>query len=212
VTKTDADSRVDDYLRKLDESLQQVAPQRRDDLIQAVSEHICQGRAALADQGEAAVLDLLDKLGRPEEIAVAAMSESDELTPRSLTARNAMLDGLAIGLLLLGGFALLVGWFVGVVLLWRSGTWRIRDKLLGTLFFPGGLLLPVLFVLGHGRNAFGKGCVENIPAGGTPVNHCTSTIPPSWSGIAILLAVVVVPILVAIHLQRSRRLRRTYEG
>ena len=30
-------------------------------------------------------------------------------------------------------------WVVGVVLLWRSRAWTLRDKLIGTLVVPGGL-------------------------------------------------------------------------
>jgi hypothetical protein len=41
-------------------------------------------------------------------------------------------------LLPLGGFALGIGWLVGLILLWSSRLWTTRDKLIGTLITPGG--------------------------------------------------------------------------
>ena len=208
MTQTDTDAIVDSYLRQLDIALRQVTPRRRRELIEEVSGHISRGREVLADRSAASVLDLLDKLGRPEEIAAAALAESDEQPPPSVLARSRGLEGLTVALLLFGGFAFLVGWLVGVALLWTSNAWRVRDKVLGTLLFPGGLVLPLLIVLGPGRNASGSNCVRNIPAGGSPVGLCTSTIPPSWGGILLLVAAAIVPIFVAVHLWRAAQTSR----
>jgi hypothetical protein len=42
-------------------------------------------------------------------------------------------------LLPIGGIVVpVLGWFVGVALLWTSERWSVRDKLLGTLVVPGG--------------------------------------------------------------------------
>lgn len=49
----------------------------------------------------------------------------------------------AIGLLLVGGFVIpAAGWMLGVALLWISRAWTVREKLVGTLVLPGGLLAP----------------------------------------------------------------------
>jgi hypothetical protein len=40
-----------------------------------------------------------------------------------------------------------IGWLVGVALLWISSAWTARQKLLGTLVVPGGLALPVSLLL-----------------------------------------------------------------
>jgi hypothetical protein len=202
VTKLETEAIVDAYLGKLDVALQQAAPRRRKELIDEIRDHISQGLREMSDKSAPAVLDLLDKLGRPEEIAAAAMAESGDRASRDGSVRSGARDGLTVALLLFGGFVFFVGWFVGVVLLWSSSTWRVRDNVLGTLLLPGGLVIPLLMVLGPGRNAFGSNCVRNIPAGGSPLNGCASTISPSWSGIALLVAAVIVPILVAIHLWR----------
>ena len=50
----------------------------------------------------------------------------------------------ALWLLLIGGIVLpVLGWIIGVVILWASERWTRREKLIGTLVVPGGLLLPL---------------------------------------------------------------------
>jgi hypothetical protein len=46
----------------------------------------------------------------------------------------------AIILLLLRGFIVGLGWVAGLVLLWSSRAWSTRDKWVGTLVVPGGLV------------------------------------------------------------------------
>jgi hypothetical protein len=47
----------------------------------------------------------------------------------------------ALILLPFGGLVVpVVGWFAGVVLLWVSDAWTTRDKWIGTVLLPGGLL------------------------------------------------------------------------
>ena len=50
---------------------------------------------------------------------------------------------LVVGSLVLPG----VGWLIGVALLWSSATWRVSEKLVGTLVWPGGLLVPLALPL-----------------------------------------------------------------
>ena len=53
----------------------------------------------------------------------------------------------AVILLLIGGIVIpVVGWIVGALLLWVSQAWTLRDKLIGTLLVPGGLLPAAWFV------------------------------------------------------------------
>ena len=53
-------------------------------------------------------------------------------------------DLLAVVGLVVGSLVLpVVGWLVGLVLLWRSRSWTTLEKVLGTLVWPGGLLLPL---------------------------------------------------------------------
>ena len=45
----------------------------------------------------------------------------------------------AILWLLFGGFLFGIGWVIGLFQLWGSASWNVLDKLIGTLFWPGGL-------------------------------------------------------------------------
>jgi hypothetical protein len=89
-------------------------------------------------------------------------SESDALTallrapsPADLVPRPAQ-DWTTVGLVLLGGFLLLAGWFWGVYRLWRSPGWTRRDKLIGTLVWPYGVfggLVPAFVFPATGNGA-----------------------------------------------------------
>lgn len=102
---------------------------------------------------------------------------------------------LAVLFIVLGSVVVpIVGWLVGVVLLWTSDRWNTSDKLIGTLVWPGGL--GVVGVLGLELPQSNEIC--GGPAGSRP--HCEQYgglgIP---DGLAILLAVLLVllPLLVA---------------
>ena len=103
-------------------------------------------------------------------------------------------------LVLAGGFLVFVGWFIGVVLLWSSHTWKLRDKLMGTLLFPGGLVLA-LPLLGWTRD-----CDTSGGPGQPTVTHC-GALEISFTPLRLLVTLVLVgvPILVAVHLELVRR-------
>ena len=85
----------------------------------------------------------------PADIAVDARERFD-VRPTSAAApyKPGWIEVGALVMLLVGGLIVpIVGWFVGVVLLWVSNAWNVRDKVIGTLFVPGGLgpiVLPAL--------------------------------------------------------------------
>jgi hypothetical protein len=58
-------------------------------------------------------------------------------------------QGWTIGLLSFGGFLGILGWVIGVYLLWTSSSWTRREKVIGTFVLPGGLALlvfpPIVF-------------------------------------------------------------------
>lgn len=59
--------------------------------------------------------------------------------PQPAVSPAGMPEWTALLLLPFGGLLIpLVGWLVGVVLLWRSRVWTRLDKLIGTLVVPGG--------------------------------------------------------------------------
>jgi uncharacterized membrane protein len=199
-----ADQLVDDYLRRLDAELGTLPPERRREVVEEISEHIAEARADLDDSDEAAIRNLLDRVGDPAELAAEAR-ERFGMPPRRAGAR----ETAAVILLLLGGFVGFVGWIVGLILLWISDVWNTRDKLIGTFVLPGGLVFPLLFFF--------------ISLATTPWEDCSGAVDPSTGrtiyedctggqsqAAAILTAValivfVLAPIATTIYLTRRMR-------
>jgi hypothetical protein len=205
---TAADQLVARYLARLQAALRDLPAARRDELLEQVSEHIATARAELGAQAsEAEIRMLLDRLGDPAAIAAEAGHSSNELVgpPR---ARPGWLEVATLVLLPIGGIVVpVLGWFVGVALLWTSERWSVRDKLLGTLVVPGGLALPL--ALGLFTTTTGTCVTAPVPASGatqTPV--CTGG-PPGWLevlGPVALVLLLLAPIATVIYL--GVRLRR----
>ena len=80
--------------------------------------------------------------------------------------------------------------FGGVVFLWLSGVWTTRQKIIGTLFVPGGLLTPLLLV--------------NMVY---PSTQSPSVLSKALS-FALLFVMVVGPIATSVYLGRALALAR----
>jgi hypothetical protein len=142
---TTTDAMVTEYLERLDAALAPMSSARRSQLLDEIAQHIAQEMSDLPDRSEAAMRNLLEKLGEPEAIAAEASNgESPRAVPDDGPGTNEI---FAILLLLFGGFIFGVGWLVGIALLWRSQVWTRRDKLIGTFLLPGGLLFPLVGVV-----------------------------------------------------------------
>lgn len=202
---TTADRHVDQYVKRLDAELADLPRARRRELVQEISEHIAEARADLETQSEAEIRTLLDRLGDPADIAHEAR-ERFGVRPRKPRA----LEIAALVMLLVGGIVLpIVGWLVGVVLLWISDAWSTRDKLLGTFVLPGGLLAP----LGLGLvSVDAENCSQVIqPATGVVTEVCTGGTSTSlqilW--LVLVVALILAPIATTVYL--ARRMRRRYQ-
>src|SRR5579871_1180796 len=133
-----------DYLKRLRRAARTMPRAPRRELLEQIAAHIAEARA-----GAAPLRGVLDELGEPEDIAATGRA----------SGRLGGSEIAAVVLLLIGGFIFLVGWFVGLVLLWASPRWRWPDKLLGTLVWPGGLA-GVAFVGVYGTSSSsGVACV-----------------------------------------------------
>jgi uncharacterized membrane protein len=191
----------EDYLRRLDRELHDLPKIRRREVVDEIAAHISAARADLAAGDEAGLRNVLERLGTPEDIAADARERFD-VRPRGGKTR----DVAAIVLLLVGGFLFLVGWFVGLVLLWASEAWTTRDKLIGTFVVPGGLLLS----LGVGLAAAwaGESCSGVLDENGTSISRTCESASSVHQGVLFLLiaAIVVAPVFTSVYL--ARRMRR----
>jgi uncharacterized membrane protein len=199
-----ADQLVDDYLRRLDAELRALPRARRREVLEEISEHIAEARADLPTSDQAAIRNLLDRVGDPAEIAAEAR-ERLGIPARRAGAR----ETAAVILLLLGGFAAFAGWIVGLILLWISDVWSTRDKLIGTFVLPGGLVLPLtllVFAPVSGSETCYRG--YNTLTGKTLAETCTGGLSAAahavW--IAVFGVLVLAPIATTIYL--TRRMRR----
>lgn len=146
-----SDRIVDDYLRRLETAAAHLQRSRRAELVAEIREHI---EAALDEEeaaSEAAVRNVLERLGPPEEIVDAA-------EPEPQPARRAGAHEIVALLALL---VPLVGWLVGMVLVLASDAWAKRDKAIGV----GLALLPVLVPLFLIVVGVESGDQESVPVG-----------------------------------------------
>lgn len=90
----------------------------------------------------------IGELGDPKYIAAAALDEVDAGTfpVRESTQDKLWYTLTTVFALLFGSLLALVGWFGGVILLWNSKTWTLRDKIIGTALVPFGPILPFAFM------------------------------------------------------------------
>jgi uncharacterized coiled-coil protein SlyX len=193
--KSTTEQLVDDYLKRLKAETADLPRARRRELVEEISEHIAEARANLESENEAEVRNLLERLGEPADIAAEA-AERPDAPPRTKSG----LDVVALVLLLVGGVVLpLVGWLIGVVLLWVSETWTTREKLIGTLVVPGGLALP-LFLGAYGTSS--ELCVSYSDG---PV---TCSGGPSLAlkvlGAVLLVVLLIAPLATTVYLARRR--------
>ena len=136
MTNSTADRLVDDYLTRLAGASQALPPDRRTELLAEIRGHIAASLSGATDADEAAVRTMLDRLGDPADIVAAAV-ENDPPEPPSVPGTQGRRPGIslevgAVVMLTAGSLVPVIGWVVGVILLWSSGVWRRSEKLLGT--------------------------------------------------------------------------------
>ena len=135
------DPLVDDYLRRLEAAAADLPRERRAELIGEIEEHV---EAALGEAGtddEAAVRNVLERLGSPEEIAAAAAPPA-AARPERGGLETAALIVLCVSFVLPG-----VGYLIGAGLVLASKAWDGRDKTVGLLIPPVVVLFGAVVVM-----------------------------------------------------------------
>jgi uncharacterized membrane protein len=143
VSAPHADQIVSGYLARLEQALAGLPPARRAELVDDVRSHIAEARRGLAEETDADLLNILDKLGDPADIAADARER--------LGAQPAP-AAMPLGILEIAAIvALVLVWPAGIALVWLSSAWSRRDKLIATGVVPGGVLvLAILSTVGGG--------------------------------------------------------------
>jgi uncharacterized membrane protein len=178
MTTMQRDPLVDDYLRRLEAAAPGLPRERRRELVAEIEEHI---DAALGEGGacdEAAVRNVLERLGPPEEIGAAA----DPPAPRPVRGR---LETAALVVLAASFILPVAGYLIGAGLVVASSAWAARDKLVG-------LLIPPLIVV------VGGGLVVSVAAGAAEGDSFSSGLGPVE--ISVLMADLLSGLLAAAYL------------
>ena len=200
-----ADRVVDDYLARLEAELGDLPRGDRRELLREISAHVAAGREELGGGSEAEVRTLLDRLGDPADIAADAR-ERFGVHPHGGTWREIA----ALVLLLVGGIVLpVIGWVIGVVLLWASDAWTTREKVLGTLVLPGGLALPLFLGTFAASGEVCSGAIDPATGEEIPGSRVCTGGPSAFMEVAgpiLFVASILAPIAMAIFL--ARRMRR----
>lgn len=124
---------VDDYLRRLSKGLEGVPASARRDLVEDVRGHIEEAWEASPEQSRSVLLNILERLGKPEDLAKEER-ERLGLDQYSQPSGPGFLEAVAIVLTVFV-------WPVGILLAWLSPRWHIRDKAIATAIPVIGLLL-----------------------------------------------------------------------
>ena len=185
---------VRSYLQALDTAVRTLPRKERNDLVEQVTEHI--DNALPPNASEADVLNVLDELGTPEDIAAAAGVQP-------VRARRGAREIFALIFLVLG-VPPIIGWAVGVGLLIWSPLWSVRQKLLGILVWPGGFFGAFLFAFALPVRSSGVQTCNFDAAQFT--QHCVTTGssgPPGWVAPLVLIVLFAGPLVVASYLWRA---------
>lgn len=219
-TKSTVDRLVDDYLARLADAAQVLPLDRRVELLSEIGEHIVASGARGTGADEAAVRTMLDRLGEPADIVAAAVDDGSPGQPAYPKAHQRRQHGLtlevaAVLMLTVGSLIPVIGWLVGVVLLWSSGLWRRSEKVLGTLVVPGGpglallisgaaFALPTQRCSSSSSGSTGDGRVVTAEV-------CTGFAVPQAVGIMVLLFILIAPVVMATVLLNRARARIALE-
>jgi hypothetical protein len=159
----DTDRLVDDYLRRLEEAAAHLQRSRRTELVAAIREHIDAALREKEAAGEAAVRNVLERLGTPEQIVDAA-----EPPPREERQRAGKLELAALIALVVP----LIGWLFGIALVVASQAWSRRDKLIGVALALLPAVVPLVGIVAGSRSG---GTVQQVDPGAFAA-------PPAGSG------------------------------
>jgi HAAS domain-containing protein len=208
MTAPHADQLIDGYFARLRAASAELPRSAREELLVDMQSHIAEARARESEETDATILNILDRLGEPQTVVAEAR---DRLGLRSEPRyRPGLLEISAVVLL---PFI----WIVGVILLWWSPAWKVRDKIIGTLLVPGGYPALLIFALmPAGGVGSGGACVQVTDQAGNPLHADCSSFPPPGSidSVLVVLATIlfyILPLIGPLYLVARARWRPQQE-
>ena len=196
MTAQHADQLIDGYLARLRVAAIDLPSSVREELIEDMRAHIAEARAREAEETDATILNILDRLGDPELLVAELRQRPTPVPSRQSSAWPGLYQSgiLEIGALVLLPFV----WVIGVILLWVSPAWKTRDKVIGTIFSLGGY--PAIFIIGGafghhfiGVTWSGNSCTSSTDSAGNVTQACTSM--PAWEVIGLILSIALVVVV-----------------
>jgi len=139
VTAMKTNQIVTEYLHRLHDASSALPSQRRTELLSEILTHIDDALCAAGGNDDVTILNVLERLGPPEDIAAAALGESAPMSAPVAAAVAVPRRGFArVALVVLAvGFVVpIIGWMIGAVLVAASDAWSIREKVLGLVIGP----------------------------------------------------------------------------
>lgn len=154
---------AEEYLSRLERAAQALPPPDRDELLTEIRNHLHAGLPGAPSDAD--VRNLLQELGRPEDIVAAAgvvpRDDPPDPGPPSLWG---VVEIIAVLGLTVGTFVVpLVGPLVGIVLVWMSAQWTRREKVVATVLS----ILPVLILVLGGAVLFIGSSGSSVEVGPT---------------------------------------------
>jgi hypothetical protein len=116
-------------------------------------------------------------------------------------------ESWAVTMLTIGSLVPLVGWLIGVGLLWTSTLWTRGEKWLGTLVLPGGVGLWLYGLALFPTRDCTSGAIFRSDGSRQVVQTCTGLDIPSRVGVPVGLALLLAPLVVAAVLYARARQR-----
>lgn len=191
MTAPHADQLIEGYIARLSAAAGDLPKSARQELVDDMRSHIAEARARELEETDAAVMNILDRLGEPAEVVADAR---ERLGIRLAQPYRPGL--LEIAAVILVPFL----WPIGVILLWMSPAWHWRDKLIGMLIPPGGYI-GLSFILGAAVTS-GRSCSTiRDQAGHLLQSSCTG--PPELPGVLLVPWTILVfssPLISAAYL------------
>jgi uncharacterized membrane protein len=195
VTALHADQLIDGYLARLNAAAADLPKNARQELIDDVRSHITEARAREPEETDATILNILDRLGEPGVVVAETRERLGVRAPAPY--RPGVLEIAAV--ILVPFF-----WPIGVILLWMSPAWKVRDKLIGTLVPPGGYFGTLLVGLFAATAIHVESCTSVQDAAGNVIQNTCPPVGPTWlqalGATVLTLVIYVLPLITAGYL------------